>query len=187
MVDRRMPPRPEFAVTGDDVAVVEHTVALGHGVVADCVVADLNGRPALTELRLRSAYEGRTAEITARFLKSIRFGDLLEPARQGLAELASDPLWAEAASMWGFLREQPRPGRAGHPDKVYALVALRYVRALERGSARPVADVAKAMGLSRSRVRDLLHEARRRGLLTRPPRGRAGGEMTELGWAALTK
>jgi hypothetical protein len=178
VADRGMQPRPEFALIGEQ-AVAEYTVSLSEDIVADCTVASVDGRPALTELRLRAAYDGqRQGVITARLLKNIRIGELLAPAREELAEFARDPLWEEAASLWDFLHKQPRPGRAGHPDKLYASVASMYAYALDQGSHHPVVDVAERMRLSRARVRDLLHEARRRGLLTSPPQGHAGGELT---------
>lgn len=178
VADRGSHPRPEFALIGEE-PVAEYAVSLSEGIVAECTVASVGGRPALTELRLRGVDDGHNrGVITARSLKNIRIGELLAPAREELAELARESLWKEAASLWDFLHKQPRPGRAGHPDKLYASVALMYANALDLGSSHPVVDVAERMMLSRARVRDLLHEARRRGFLTSPPQGHAGGELT---------
>lgn len=58
---------------------------------------------------------------------------------------------------------------------------------MRTGSTRPVADLAAGMALSRERVRDLLHEARRRGFLTSAPRGRPGGSVTEKARALLAE
>jgi hypothetical protein len=72
-----------------------------------------------------------------------------------------------------------RPGRIGRPDVWYAQVADRYVQLL-RSSDTPTKTLAEEMYISASSARDVLSEARRRGLLTRPPvRGRPGGELTE--------
>jgi hypothetical protein len=72
-----------------------------------------------------------------------------------------------------------RPGRPRRPDLFYVRVAARYVEQLEAGSSTPTADVAKGSNYSAAHVRDALHEARVRGLLTPPPsKGRPGGQLT---------
>jgi hypothetical protein len=86
------------------------------------------------------------------------------------------------------LKTPRRVGRRGHPDRFYAELAARYVAAMETGSKAPVAAVAKKLGhgYTPEYVRDALHRARTRGLLTRPPQGRAGGRLTDKGREALT-
>lgn len=170
---------PQFVLTGD-MPSVEYKVQVSEDVLADCVVAERAGRPVLVELHLRCSDDRLACRgISARLLRQIRVNDILGPARDEFTRLASEPDWLEAAPYWwGYIRERPRPGRRGHPDQVYASTALAYVRAVSRGSAHPVADVAHSMRMSRDRVRDLLHEARRRGLLTTSGRGRAGGSLT---------
>jgi hypothetical protein len=69
-----------------------------------------------------------------------------------------------------------RPGSSGRPDRFYLDIAVRYLEAVS--GRHPVEDVAAQLGMERRYIRDLLHEARRRGLLTKPPRGRAGGRLT---------
>ncbi len=72
-----------------------------------------------------------------------------------------------------------RPGRPGKSDREFAKLAVEYVEALDQPSTRPTADVAKKRGYDPAHIRDGIHEARERGLLTRPPtKGRAGGELT---------
>lgn len=80
-----------------------------------------------------------------------------------------------------------RPGRAGRPDRYYAIWANAYVDRLREGSATPVKDLTTAppvvLGVgageaSEATIRDTLTEARERGLLTSSPRGKAGGELT---------
>jgi hypothetical protein len=80
--------------------------------------------------------------------------------------------------------EPPRERRPGRPrtttDQDLAELAELYVRALDGGSTNPIRDVARWEFASQSRTRDRIHEARRRGILTRPPvKGRPGGELTE--------
>lgn len=72
-----------------------------------------------------------------------------------------------------------RPGSLGRDDAYYLDVAIRYVQAIEHGSRQPIADVAEQMGgFRRGHVRDLVAEARKRGLLTSAPKGLAGGKLT---------
>ena len=71
-----------------------------------------------------------------------------------------------------------RPGPRGRDDLHYARWAALYVAALAR-STTPVAKLAGQHNISTSRIRNILHAARRRGLLTEAPPGRPGGELTE--------
>jgi len=82
----------------------------------------------------------------------------------------------------GEVLDEPRqPGRKGHSDAFYAVVAAHYVAALEAGSRRPIPDTAKRLHFSRDYVRDLIQRARERGLLTPTDRGVASGELTDRG------
>jgi hypothetical protein len=49
----------------------------------------------------------------------------------------------------------------------------------------PVVRVADEMGFSREYVRDVIHKAHVRGLLTEAPRGQAGGALTDKARAVL--
>jgi hypothetical protein len=64
-------------------------------------------------------------------------------------------------------------------DEFYAKLARDYAQQVAHGSPRPTADVARRRRLSPSKVRDMLHEARRRGLLSPTVRGRFGGQLTD--------
>jgi hypothetical protein len=56
-----------------------------------------------------------------------------------------------------------RPGRAGRSDLFYAEWASRYA---ERAGVRaPIVELAREYGLRREQVRDVIHQARERGLL----------------------
>ena len=73
---------------------------------------------------------------------------------------------------------RPRPGRSGRPDIFYARLAAEYIELLRTGST-PTKDLAEKHHYSPASMRDYLNKARSRGLLTRPQRGRAGGELTD--------
>lgn len=81
--------------------------------------------------------------------------------------------------------ERSPSGRRRHQPGFYAVIAEAYVRALDTGSRKPVDAVARSLGYSTTRIRDLLVRARDLGLLTRTSRGRPGGTLTETGRRAL--
>lgn len=70
-----------------------------------------------------------------------------------------------------------RPGRKGRPDVFYAELAKQYVE-VSTVSSTPTKDLAERLGYSPSSVRDFLHQARRRDLLSPAVKGMAGGELT---------
>jgi hypothetical protein len=83
-----------------------------------------------------------------------------------------------------------RPGRRGHPDHFYALWADTYLRHVDSGSRRAIQELAQAPPVevegyvstgervAPATIRSILREARRRGLLSEAPNGRAGGELS---------
>jgi hypothetical protein len=74
-----------------------------------------------------------------------------------------------------------RRGPAAWPDVRYARIAAAYVARVETGSRHALADVASASRgtLSIAQVRDAIHTARQRGLLTpTTQQGRPGGQLT---------
>lgn len=80
-----------------------------------------------------------------------------------------------------------RRGRKPFPDRFYAEVARDYIDAIAKGSRNPTLDAARRLPANRRRrVRDILHEARNRNLLTPAPKGRRqGGDLTETARALL--
>ncbi len=74
--------------------------------------------------------------------------------------------------------ERPRPRRAtGRDDLFYARLASDYVAVIKSGSRAPIKELAAARGEHNARVRDLVHEARKRGLLSPGSSGVRGGEL----------
>jgi hypothetical protein len=80
-----------------------------------------------------------------------------------------------------------RGGRPRKADLYFAEIARDYVRAITRGSRRPVKDIAAARGLRESAVRDAIHTARERRLLTAAHPGKRGGALTDTARAILTE
>jgi hypothetical protein len=71
-----------------------------------------------------------------------------------------------------------RPGRRGRPDIEYARLARLYLDFCHK-STTPMKDMAAHQGYTEHALRNLLYEARHRGLLTDAPKGRYGGELTD--------
>ena len=136
---------------------------------------------------LRPQYPVRPAApdpgVTTRMLRRIPLDELRLAAWKHVRKtIAVGPgAWSRTNVYFrGWARDVetvPRPGRAGRADLAYAQAASAYVKALV--GKTPTKTLAADMALSESQVRNVLHEARRRDLLTAAPRGRAGGELTE--------
>jgi hypothetical protein len=131
---------------------------------------------ALRALRLKDPLE-----LFPKFLKNWE--------RQHGAATANRVLGRHGLSIRSELARK-RPGRAGRSDTFYLPWAAAYVERLGAGSRHPVKDLAahppaviegyvsRRGSASEATVRDLIHQARERGLLTRSPPGRPGGELT---------
>jgi hypothetical protein len=119
--------------------------------------------------------------LSGRLLRTLQPSAVQEFTQTTLSRV-SDPV----ARLYGYdPAGEPRHRGARHDDRFYATIAADYVRALAAGSRHPVVDVADAHHYDAEYVRDVLHDARQRELLTRPPRGRAGGQLTEKALSVL--
>jgi hypothetical protein len=133
--------------------------------------------------------------IPGRALKELRLRTPLSHFSQFLHQLKRDRKFATQISRSfgipvGSEMARRRPGRPGRPDSYYLAWAKAYVERLAEGSRRPVKDlvehppvrisgyISDGGEISEATIRDLVHEARERGLLTRSPKGRPGGELT---------
>jgi hypothetical protein len=70
------------------------------------------------------------------------------------------------------------PKRMRRDNRFYAEMAAAYAQAVEAGNNRPIDTIADALDRSRNTVKDVIREARARGLLTETTHGRAGGRLT---------
>jgi hypothetical protein len=150
---------------------------------ADAVPDDAPGESSARLLGHRAT--APRAGVTAELLRRVRVGEYLKEAGDILESMRPfEPLVADR----GFT-DPPRrgPGRKGHSNEFYAQLADDYVTAIKAGSRSPAADVARRRRLSAPRVRDMLHEARHRGLLTPAtmPGRRGPADLTERGRAVL--
>jgi hypothetical protein len=163
-----------------------------------------NGEPLLAEVRLipdeqhddaerdigewSGTLEGlktaTTARLTARLLREVRLGDLLSALQTKLSE----PKWQREFShpdlavipdiASRFADAEPRPGRKGRPDDHYLAIAVRYAQLHAHHVKNPIQQIAQEQDLDESQVRDRIHQARARDLLTPGRRGTAGGVLT---------
>jgi hypothetical protein len=115
--------------------------------------------------------------LTTDVLRAVRVGDLHARARDWLSLGPPDGPWFGTDP--AEFNEVRHPGRRGRDDSFYAQVAAWYVHLLTRADHAPAAALAEQMKVSVSSIRGLLYEARRRGLLTNAPPGRAGGQLTD--------
>jgi hypothetical protein len=128
--------------------------------------------------RVRIGEHRRVGRQFARWLEEAEF-----PGLKALAE--------SGAPITGYVLEPAVTAKRGRPrihfDEFFAKLAKEYGQKTAEGSPRPTADLARLRGLSASRMRALLHEARKRGLLTRTSQGRSGGGLTDRASAILVK
>lgn len=133
--------------------------------------------------------------LPGRALRALRLKVPLERFPRFLRSIERDPTFARQllgghGIKLGSEVVRRRPGRAGRTDSFYLVWAVAYVERLAAGSRRPVKDLTKhppkvikgyvsdGNVTSGATVRDLIHQARVRGLLTGSPAGRPGGELT---------
>jgi hypothetical protein len=95
--------------------------------------------------------------------------------RHGVTEAFVDPA---SGLVGGALATHLPPKRMRRDERFYAEMAAAYAEAVSAGNNRPVDAIAKALGRSRNTVKDVIREARARGLLTETTHGRAGGRLT---------
>lgn len=124
-----------------------------------------------------------TGGVTGRMLRAVSVPDAIQLVAEHASIGGDKPLadWAAA------FESERRPGRRGRPDEFYAELAAEYVELVGQGLP-PVKTMAHRRSLSVSQVNNLIHEARRRGLLDPPPSpGQAGGVLTPRARKLLNK
>lgn len=178
-------------------------------VAAYRIVPDEDRRPAVAELRVFPNEPGRrnpgrwSAErlgdqapvpghgLTARLLRQVKVAEHVDGKMTEILEAQRGRLpagrVAERLAEHGLADAPPRFRGRGREDTYLASLASQYVQLLDQGSRTPVQALASQLGQDPAEVRDLIHEARSRGLLTAAPKGRAGGQLTERALALLPK
>jgi hypothetical protein len=127
--------------------------------------------------------------LLARQVRAVRPGRAIKESRRWAALERENPI----AHALGFrfsdsvLNAPRHVGRRGRSDRFYVEVCVAYIDAVQAGEPAPVQAAADRLGFKHAHVRDALHRARRRGLLTPPPPGRAGGQLTDKARAVLAE
>ena len=125
-----------------------------------------------------SLYPSPKSPISTPVLRGCHLGDLKQLARDWLSIREQVGLDIDTDTD-EFMRNR-RPGSVGRSDLFYTRVAFQYVELMKKGEKSPImATLADQRNVSQSSARDLIHEARQRGLLTPTKRGQKGGELTE--------
>ena len=134
--------------------------------------------------------------LTARTVRSVRLSEHATHTRKVLAWLQrtyGDQLFQNGRSLgeMGLRppdRVRPRPSRnTGKPDAFYATLAGEYSEMVSRGERQPIRALAEQQDVRPATLRDWIHEARVRGLLTKGTRGRASGQLTPLAHRVLKR
>jgi hypothetical protein len=144
-------------------------------VVAGNIDSMITKRDSTHSLGLKTSSPPETEVITATLLRKVPIERLVRLAQQGLPTKIAELPWREWASI-----DPSRPGRPGRSDIEYAQMAEMYVRIWDSGVPNTTEHLAEQVSLSPTQVRNILGQARKRGLLTPAPRGKAGGELTDL-------
>lgn len=118
--------------------------------------------------------------ITWKALRALSLPRIQREIDSTFRQWTDSPRVADLAKRFG-----ERPGRRGRGDYDYAIVAATYVNNL--ANKAPVKKTAEKLHMSPGSVRDQLHIARRRGLLTAARQGVPGGALTEKGIAVLAE
>ncbi len=169
------------------------TIELSDGWIASYTIDSEDGRPVVSELRIhrKDGDQIPTGGLTTRTLRTVEIHKHIAEARDVLRwhyELGGKRA-LEIMKRFGFteaaIKGRPLAKNAKARDYYYVKLALTYVNALESGSQTPTVEVAKKFRLDSTRATELIHKARKRGLLTPSPKGKAGGQLTDEAFALL--
>lgn len=133
--------------------------------------------------------------VTARLVHRLKLGEILRSARADLDHLRREvpSLFGPGMALAPFPVEakratltERRPGRKGYGLPFFAKLAKDYAERIRASDPRPAATIALARGLTPERARDLIHRARKHGLLTEAfAQGQKSGELTPKALAIL--
>lgn len=133
-----------------------------------------NGEFIMTELAVRADDPEASKGVTARLLRQVSTTDLESAAAAASAEVDEirkpDRRLPPAPWFRGLARD----------DLYFAEWAERWVKAVGAGSRSPNVDLARDHDMRPEQIRDLIHAARSRKLLTSGGgRGKVSGQLTE--------
>ena len=136
-----------------------------------------SGAPEVRELHITPREDREPAPLTARWLRTLRLGDLADAMFSTAAQERAD----------ASVKEALEAESEADPDLRAALTAQAYV-ALTAATPRPSHMLAEALGLSIHGVRQRVAQARQRGMLSPASApGQGGGQVTPKADAVLRK
>jgi hypothetical protein len=134
-----------------------------------------------------------TGAATAEMLRRLPLGALLRTARSLVSHpfdsrTVEDPksvklVGVTEAALAPFLVDGR--GKRKRTDEDFARLAWEYFLLVQEGDPSPAKTLSERLGGSAAVWANRISEARRRGLLTSPERGEAGGHLTETADALL--
>jgi len=126
-------------------------------------------------LFMKSMNELPSGGVTARVLRSIKLGEVLDGLQVRKRRAEPDPDLQVPADL-----PQPgsRPGRRGLSDEFLSWVAVNYLKAAQVDPRAPVLQVQETIGTGypRDTIKGWVVEARKRGFLAPTTQGKGGGE-----------
>ena len=166
----------EFRMTAKSVETVIGARTVGSGESARCETVTSSS------LGFESSGPLPESGLSATMFRKVVLDRLV---KRGLAGI--DAEWAELPWNDWLSTDRSRVGRRGRDDRFYADWSAAYVRLVTSGEPNPVIRLSEEHFLSVSQVRSILGEARKRDLLSKAPRGRAGGNLTTLAKSILSE
>lgn len=170
------------------------TVVLGRSAAGETGVVELHLQPAGSATkrgearRLLQAYGHLTEAgppkrfMTVSTLRALPVGSIVADHWQAVREAEGQTGTSPAS----FTIGSGKGSRGVRTPEDLALLmqahtAAQYARHVRSGHPRPLQELSQSLGISVSGVRARLDKARDAGLLTRPRRGKAGGDLTPKG------
>ena len=177
------------AVPGED----SRLVVLRHGDDWKVGFRLIHDRPGPWQMTEFSAVYTGDGSATAEMLRRLPLGDLLRRARRAVSRPTDDqpvqstklfrPSDIDAMRLAAFLVDGR--GRRKRTDEDFAQLAMVYLLLVTDGDPAPAKSLSERHGGSPAVWANRISEARRRGLLTSPQPGAAGGYLTDKGEAIL--
>jgi hypothetical protein len=133
--------------------------------------------PVLHSMTIRPFGQWASRPLTAKALGSVKINEVYRRAHRHLGTPDVAAALGRVPRPKDDFTRVPRPGRRGRSDLSYARWAAHYVK-LE-GRPKRLQVLARQHKVKEQTARDILYQARRRGLLTEAPPGKAGGELTD--------
>ena len=163
---------------------------------------DVDGTPVVTEIRVFANHvetwiDKKTSSatldlkpseafpesgLTSTLLRKVPVERLVKRGLSQISETFLERPWIKWLST-----DRSRVGKSGRGDRFYAEWAAAYTALVNSEEPKPIVRLNKEKNLSQSQIRTILGEARSRGLLTRAPRGRAGGSLTSRAESILSQ